>query len=239
MFKVSDGRENRRRIVNRIAIQDAFLGVLTAAADFEWTCRRAILAMGVDPTAEIKFEMFDRQEYGLKLRKGWENKVKNKSKGICKFEDIFDVWAKQNLEKYVKWADIEYAMMWRNRLIHGVDGGIGTAEGLQCVNILECANDVLEGYLVSNKKSVYEPIRRNGSWGSKNLSKSRAHEKAKKMEIKLGKDMATRRNPGRDEIIIGGVRMLRSKMKLLAGVSAVKAREVFKMVKGLVGEMWY
>lgn len=154
MFLVSDGRKNRKAQVRRLAAQDIAVGVLVAAADFEWTCRRGILAMGNDPTLAIKLELFAGQKFGVKLKSGWEKLVRSKLKGIEKFEEIFDRWAKEKMDKYVRWADIEYAMQNRNKLIHGIVGGIGLAEGRQCVNILECANDILCEYLDSHGKNL-------------------------------------------------------------------------------------
>ena len=137
MFLVHDGRRKRKESVLRFAAEDVCVGVLLAAADFEWTCRRAIQAMGYGPTEGIRIELFECGDFGIRVKKGWENQVRQKSKGILKFEDIFSIWAKQNCASYVIWADIEHAMMWRNKLIHGVEGSISTAEGYCCVNILE------------------------------------------------------------------------------------------------------
>lgn len=193
-FKVSDGRNKRRQIINRYLALDPTVGVLLAAADFEWTSRRSILALGAAPTMEIKSELFEHKEYGLRLKKGWEQQVRQKSKGIEKFEDIFDKWARHSQLRYVLWADIEYAMSWRNKLIHGIEGGIGDAAAIQCVNILECANDILESYLSTRNLSAYQVIRRiKGGWSQKAKDVYDKRNLAAKEDARAGKDLEARR----------------------------------------------
>ena len=53
MFDLSDKRGKRRRVILGEAQIDAQRGVVLAAMDFEWTCRRAILALSKTPTVEL------------------------------------------------------------------------------------------------------------------------------------------------------------------------------------------
>ena len=235
-FKVSDGRKKRKHMISRYVAQDPTVGVLLAAADFEWTCRRSILAMGFAPTKEIKSELFEHREYGLQLKKGWEQQVRQKGKGIEKFEDIFDKWARQSQSRYVLWADVEYAMSWRNKLIHGIEGGIGDANGAQCVNILECANDILEAYLQFHKLSAFQMIRRvKGDWSVSAKAAYEKRQKEAKDNARKGKDVGSRRAKSKDEVIIDGVRMLKAKLKEQFGVSASKCANVVKEMKVCFG----
>lgn len=53
MFDLSDKRGKRRRIIFGEAQIDAQKGVVMAAIDFEWTCRRAVLALSKNPAVNI------------------------------------------------------------------------------------------------------------------------------------------------------------------------------------------
>jgi len=215
MFRVHDGRKKRKSMVTKYAAKDPYVGVLLAAADFEWTCRRAIQAMGTGSTKGIRYELFEQQAFGLRLNKGWEKQVKQKSKGITKFEDIFSVWAKKNCLAYVIWADIEYAMMWRNKLIHGIESDIGDSDGRKCVNILECACDILDQYLTHLNVNIYAYVGRGG-----NLSSLAKKVKKERDEWKIS-NMRARRT-AKDEREISGVRMLRTSIQGELGISAKK-----------------
>lgn len=228
MFRVKDGRDKRKKNVARLAVNEPFVGVLAAAADFEWTCRRAILAMGKGPTKGIKFELFEQQAFGLKLNKGWERQVKQKSKGIVRFEDVFSVWAKKNCSAFVIWADIEYAMMWRNKLIHGIENDIGEADGRKCVNILECACDILVRYLSSLGVDIYSYIGRRGKLSAEAET---VRKKRERWEIE-NKDA---RCPVKDEQVICGVRISRKAIQSELGISAKKLESVSQRISRKFG----
>lgn len=206
MFRVHDGRKRRKSMVAKYAAKDPFVGVLIAAADFEWTCRRAILAMGQGSTMGIRYELFDQQAFGIKLSKGWERQVKQKSKGVSKFEDIFSVWAKENCLSYVIWADIEFAMMWRNKLIHGIANDISDVEGAKCVNILECACDILVRYVAEFDVDIYRYVGRGGMLSAEaEVARKERREKERKVNdsrIRL-----------KDECIICGIRIKKDRVK--------------------------
>ena len=206
MFRVYDGRKKRKSMVAKYAARDPFVGVLIAAADFEWTCRRAIQAMGKGSTVGIRQELFKHREFGLELNRGWEQQVRQKSKGVTKFYDIFTVWAKTHCDVYVIWSDIEYAMMWRNRLIHGIANDIGDAEGAKCVNILECACDILVQYLAEFGIDIYTYVGRGGMLSTEaEVAKDQGQERARKLN-----DARCRM---KDECIICGIRIKKDKVK--------------------------
>ena len=213
MFRVKDGRDKRKCMIARYAVLEPYIGVLVAAADFEWTCRRSILALSKDPTAEIKEELFQKQRWGLKLAKAWEQKICQTKCSKIKFHEIFDVWAKENMSSYVLWADIEYAMMWRNRLIHGVENDIGESEGYDCVNILECANDILDAFVKEKGGDIYSMLRRGGEWNDevKRMKAERINREKKK--VNDGDDIVSKRSRRKDEIIVRGVRILKKHIR--------------------------
>lgn len=206
MFRVHDGRKKRKSMVAKYAAKDPFVGVLIAAADFEWTCRRAIQAMGKGSTITIRYELFEQQAFGIKLSKGWERQVKQKSKGVSKFEDIFSIWAKENCLSYVIWADIEFAMMWRNKLIHGIANDISDVEGAKCVNILECACDILVRYVAEFDADIYRYVGRGGMLSAEaEVARKERREKERKVN-----DSRIRME---DECIICGIRIKKDRVK--------------------------
>lgn len=228
MFLVHDGRRKRKEAVLRFAAEDVFVGVLLAAADFEWTCRRAIQAMGYGPTEGIRIELFECGDCGIRVKKGWEKQVRQKSKGILKFEDIFSIWAKQNCASYVIWADIEHAMMWRNKLIHGVEGSIGQAEGYRCVNILECACDILVQYIAQFNVDIYAYVGRRGKLSNKaTLGKSKMQQAEQTRQ--------TSRRASKDECVISGVRIKRNIIKAELKLSAKALEHVSLQLKRKFG----
>ena len=79
MFTLCNKRDKRRKTIAGYAEIDIQLGVLLAAVDFEWTCRRAILALSKNPTVTIrqKFSTDYRSFGGLKI--GWEKQIKTLS----------------------------------------------------------------------------------------------------------------------------------------------------------------
>ena len=228
MFLVHEGRRKRKESVLRFAAKDVFVGVLLAAADFEWTCRRAIQAMGCGPTEGIRIELFECGNYGIKLKNGWERQVRQKAKGISRFEDIFSVWAKQNCDAYVIWADIEHAMMWRNKLIHGVEGSISPVEGCRCVNILECACDILVRYIAKFNIDIYAYVGRRGQLS--NVAKQ-GKLKAQQKE----KERQESRIASKDECVIGGVRIKRNIIKAELNLSAKALERVSLQLKRKFG----
>ena len=79
MFLVSDTFECRQaRIRAMLNKQDAAIAVLVAAADFERTVRRAIVALGTQPTAAIRKRLSDRDCHGLDGYKAvWSEEVRS------------------------------------------------------------------------------------------------------------------------------------------------------------------
>ena len=54
MFLINDTMEERHQTIRSFLSSDPMIAVILAAADFEWTVRRAILALGTLPTKEIR-----------------------------------------------------------------------------------------------------------------------------------------------------------------------------------------
>ena len=57
MFLVSDTLAGRQALIGRYSGNEATLGILLSVIDFEWTVRRAIIALGAEPTKAIRADI--------------------------------------------------------------------------------------------------------------------------------------------------------------------------------------
>lgn len=130
MFLVSDKTENReKRIRNFLTKDDCAIAVLLAAAHFEWSVSRAILALGTNPNKELRTILVDCY-------------------GIDKYKDL---WAQEvvpgrkigRLPVVIKeWATFKKAFNLRHSLIHGRDScSLAYAEP-RVISILDASRNV-------------------------------------------------------------------------------------------------
>ena len=94
--------------IRRYAVEDATIGLILAAVDFEWTLRRAILALGKNSTKHIKAEVLSKgRNSGLDhYKKCWRDEV----------EPIHSI----SLPDFIgDWQSLRNAFELRNRLVHG------------------------------------------------------------------------------------------------------------------------
>jgi len=107
MFLVHDTFENRQEMIRR---SEPFVAVLLAAADFEWTVRRSILALGCSPTKEIRESVLDKCSGFESYKQAWEKEVQpHIGEGLV---EVIPQW------QFFK----EQAYPLRNRLVHGIRG---------------------------------------------------------------------------------------------------------------------
>ena len=225
MFLVSDGRDKRKQTIARHAAEDLAVGVILAAIDFEWTCRRCILALGYEPTMQMKEEFGDQKWFGRKLEVAWQEKVqKGKRKSICGLPEVFDKWAKENCECYVAWQDVMHAFDIRNKIVHGATGTVSVQDGRTCINVFEVACDVLCDYVVKvgrlDSHSIFKRIvRYKGTGDAIEVAKS-SIRKQKEREFA---------GASSDEILVEGVRVRVAKMDRITGgkVKPSLARKLF------------
>ena len=106
MFLVTDTRANREDTIRKFLGRDPAIAVLLAAADFEWTVRRAILALGYRPNSIIRKESL-HQCSGID-KDVWKNEVTPLRKN--RLPAIVPNWG------YFKTT----AFPLRHKLIHGI-----------------------------------------------------------------------------------------------------------------------
>lgn len=131
MFLVDDNLEAREtRIRSFLTATDAPIAVLLAAAHFEWTTRRAILALGASPNKTIRLRF--KHDHGLETYKEiWRDEV-------MPFRSV------PGLAMVIRnWAVFMKAFKLRHVLIHG-RGSCGLEYARPCVEeMLKAARAVI------------------------------------------------------------------------------------------------
>ena len=141
MFLVHDTLEERQEKI--ASFDDPFIAVLLAAADFEWTVRRAILALGSSTTKEIKEKVL-RQCSGLdNYKDAWKKEVEPLTgKGL---PEIIQGW------QYVR----ESAYPLRNRLVHGIEGSVSSQYAQERVEAILSASKAVAEFADSFGEPLY------------------------------------------------------------------------------------
>lgn len=132
MFLVSDTLVSRRTKIRQFMDDEPAIAVLLAAADFEWTVRRAILLLGHDPNLDIRDGDLHKASGLWRYEKAWNNQVTPQYGRAL--SDVVPDW------EYLE----EKAMPLRHALIHGERG---TTSG-------SYAKDRVEAILAATKSVV-------------------------------------------------------------------------------------
>ena len=141
MFLVHDTLEERQEKI--ASYDDPFVAVLLAAADFEWTVRRAILALGISTTKEIKEDVLSRCSGLDKYKDAWKKEVEPLTgKGLS---EIIPDW------QYVK----EKAYPLRNRLVHGIEGSVTSQYAQERVKAILSASKAVAEFADSFGEPLY------------------------------------------------------------------------------------
>lgn len=140
MFLIDDTLTGRQK---KIRSYEPFVGVVLAAADFEWTVRRGILALGVSPTKEIRDGVLKRCS-GLEQYKIAWNKEAKLLTGKALTEVIPD-WG------YFK----NKAFPLRHRLVHGVDGSVTKQYASERIESILSASKAIVDLAVTHDEPIY------------------------------------------------------------------------------------
>lgn len=139
MFLVDDTLPKRH---SKIRSYEPFVGVILAAVDFEWTVRRAILALGKSPTKQIRESVLNNCSGLEKYKNAWKMEVK-------------PFTGKTLTEVVPEWQFFkEQAYPLRHRLVHGVSGSVTKAYAESRIeSILNASKAICEF-----SESLNEPI---------------------------------------------------------------------------------
>jgi len=145
MFLVSDTRSLRTKKIRAYMQSDVAVAVLLSAADFEWTCRRCILAMGISPTKQMKETGGVFQKYfGLD---GYKDAWK---------QEVFPLFGKTLVQVIPNWDFFKCkAYPVRHRLIHGAVGAVGVEYGQRAVDSILAASEALTEFAEQCNAPIY------------------------------------------------------------------------------------
>lgn len=112
-FLVGDSQSARHaKIRNFLSEGEVVIAVLLSAADFEWTVRRGILALGISPNVDIRKGVLSKCSGLDGYKKAWKEEVK-------KHLDV-------GLPEVIgNWESFKNAFELRHRLVHGIAGTAG------------------------------------------------------------------------------------------------------------------
>ena len=145
MFLVNDSIEDRHQRIRSFIAKVPTVAVILSTADFEWTTRRAVLALGRSPTKVINQQFRSEKLGGLSaLKKLWQTEVKPRLGSDL--ATVVPDW------QYL----FEKAFDLRNKLIHGVQGSVGVDYAQKRVEAILAATKAVAEYAEQNKGSVYK-----------------------------------------------------------------------------------
>ena len=125
MFLVKDTLPERQEKIRSFLKLEPAIAVILAAADFEWTVRRAILALGCSPTPEIRQRWKDKHLSGPDAYKDeWKKEVKPRT-----HSDLARV-----VPDWRAFKGTAYRL--RHELVHGSSGTAGVVYASRAVTTI-------------------------------------------------------------------------------------------------------
>jgi hypothetical protein len=148
MFTYRETIEARRAKIEAFLTKEhSAVAVIMAAANFEWTLRRAILALGMKPTAALRKEI-EKTSSLENYKKVWKQSVSSKT-------------AKSLPSIITNWASLKEAYQLRNELVHGNEGTTGMLYAKKRVVVLLLASEAINSYVISREAAIFgKKIRR-------------------------------------------------------------------------------
>ena len=110
MFIVTDTRERRHEKIRSFLPGEPVIAILLAAVDFEWTVRRAIIALGTNTNRVIRDTVLDRCHGPDDYKKAWKAEVARQ--------------VDRSLAQVVpRWSFVRgEAFLLRHQVVHGLKG---------------------------------------------------------------------------------------------------------------------
>jgi hypothetical protein len=153
MFFVGDTRAQRLAMIQSYQGQEAVIGALLAAIDFEWTVRRAILALGKNTNQHIRANALYRASSLEKYKKAWNAEVFHNPKhiGIKELPDVVGHW-----EALLKAYNL------RHQLSHGIKVNSGELYAASKRDTITTARDRVLDCCEAHGIDIYKrlPVRR-------------------------------------------------------------------------------
>jgi len=144
MFLINDSIQVRHKKIRSFLADEPTIAVLLAVTDFEWTVRRAILALGRSNTSALNYRFKTENTAGPdRLKEIWKDEVKPRFG-----EDLTAV--------VPRWQTLkEKAIILRNKLIHGLQGTTGKSYAQRMVEVILSASTAVTEYAEAKGERIY------------------------------------------------------------------------------------
>lgn len=143
MFLVTDTIEGRQKKVRSFLDKEPVIAVLLAAVDFEWTVRRAVVALGTNTNRHIRDTVLKSCHGADDYKKAWNTEVKPLlKKGL---PEVVADW------KFLK-AD---AYLMRHRIVHGLDGMPSTKKASQSMEAFLAASKAIHEFAIVHGEQIF------------------------------------------------------------------------------------
>jgi hypothetical protein len=143
VFLANDSIERRHTKIRSFLPREPIIAILLAAVDFEWTVRRAIIALGTNSNRLIRDEVLNRSHGADDYKDAWKKEVKGRlGKGL---PEVVPDW------KFLK----EEAFLLRHQVIHGVRGMPSSKKTHKCVEAFLGASQAIGSYAYSNHSPLF------------------------------------------------------------------------------------
>lgn len=147
MFLVDDTLDTRQDKIKKYIESDIVVALLLASADFEWTVRRAILALGSSPTKIIRKEVLIKCHGLDDYKSAWKKEIKQYL-DKDKYRNLVEVVPDWNFFK-------TEAYPLRHKLIHGVIGATGNKYTLKRVESILNASKHIAIYASDQNEPIF------------------------------------------------------------------------------------
>jgi hypothetical protein len=149
MFLTSDTFADRQTRIRSFDNNDIFIGVLLATMDFEWTVRRAIIALGYQKNSTIRSQVLANCTGIERYKDAWKQQVTPRY-GVA-LPSIFADW------EFLK----SQAFPLRHRLVHGAKATTGVQYARDRRDCLLNASGAVIAFADSKKVNLYArlPVR--------------------------------------------------------------------------------
>jgi len=151
MFLASDTIERRHSKIRSFLPNEPVIAIILAAIDFEWTIRRAIIALGSNNNRHIRDNILSKCSGIDAYKEAWKKEVKPRFG--TDLSAVLPNWAILHTEAY----------QLRHRVIHGLRGMPSTNKAQACVDEFLLASQAVTEYASLHNISLCGkrlPIRR-------------------------------------------------------------------------------
>ena len=156
-----DTPERRRKKIEAVFNVSPMAGFLLGAINFEWTARRAILALGLDSTKDIRAAF--EQAHGYDQYKDlWKHHVcKDGKNGHPRLPKLIrDCSEEDGKGTPLDWTDVRKAFKVRHTIAHGRACTAGADFLRRQMDVFLRAAEILVAFVRENGGDVYATIRR-------------------------------------------------------------------------------